>query len=394
MRRAVFLGFVLLSGCGSDPATEPPVQQQDDALSFHFEADVGAGQEVLRCAFIQMPADRGAMHVGSIDHVYTAGSHHFLVYRTGLSSIPKGAPTALTDCDETGWLSKVRGVAYAAQDPKGQFLLPDGVAQSFDPNEVLLVQTHYLNGSAQDLHATIDFSMHLLDADKPVTEAGVLFFFNPAIYIDPQAASTAELTCPVPTDVHLAFAASHMHKRAVGFRAESSDAAVSSALGPLYETDNWEEPVPRVFTQEPPALLPAGSSIKYHCDYQNPDTFGVAAGPSADTDEMCMFVAMYWPRASEDVEFCRDGLVTGTGTASGAETLGCITSCAGQSAECRGKCMTDACPNVPMKLAPFAQCISDNCPACAQDSKSTDCTSCVAASCASAYKDLTSATCN
>ncbi len=390
-RGVAVLWSVVVLACGSDPEADK-TPEDPNTLRFHFDAEVQAGEETTRCAFIQMPKDGGELKVGSIDHDYTAGSHHFLVYRTGLSELPEGATTELEHCDESGWMSLVRGVAYAAQEPQGSFSLPHGVAQTFAPEEVLLVQSHYLNTTSAPLTAAISLRMHRVESAQAGTEAGVLFYFNPAIYVKPAAEGSAELECPIDADVSLAFAASHMHKRGVGFLAESTDAAAAAQLGALYETTEWAEPIPRVFSAEEPALLPGGSSIRYRCDYKNTSTNAVVVGPSADTDEMCMFVAMYWPRGSEDQEFCRSGVASTTGTASGLETLNCITGCSGE-ASCRGQCMMDACPSVPMKLAPFAQCVQDRCEVCSAG-QSPDCVACVTGSCGEAYTALAEANCD
>ncbi|HMR77261.1 MAG TPA: hypothetical protein PKD61_19260, partial [Polyangiaceae bacterium] len=250
----VGIGVLALVACG-ESSDAPASKAKAPGVEFTFRANVAVGEEIQKCQFVRMPEDKGALAVGRISHQYSPGSHHFLVYRTELTEIPSGGDT-LVDCDESSWMSNVRGVIYAAQDTDGEFVLPKGVGQKFHAGEIMLVQTHYLNTTSGALDAQIDVRMELIEPAEVEQEAGVLFFFNPAISLGPAAKGSAELTCPVPEDLNLAFAASHMHKRGKYFRADSSDAAVAAAVGPLYESTIWAEPVPRVFPQDPPTLLP------------------------------------------------------------------------------------------------------------------------------------------
>jgi len=394
MRYVLTLGFAMLSSACSSEDGDGSTAEKKETVSFHFETDIDSGDEIEKCQFVGMPADRGELSIGSMFHEYSAGSHHFLVYRTELTEMPAGGE-ALVDCKESGWMSQVRGVVYAAQETKGRFEVPKGVAQTFAPGEVLLVQTHYLNSKSTPIHAVIDFDMELVDPAEVSTEAGVLFFYNPSIVLPPAQKSFAELSCPLPEDATIAFATSHMHKWGVKFRAESTDAATAGALGPLYETTEWSEPTPRVFSLDPPAVLPKGSSIRYRCDYDNPDPSTVVQGLSAATNEMCMFVGLYWPRQERAVDFCFDGSVTTQGTKSALDSLKCMVACGGnKNAECMGQCWSAACPKAPTALMGITRCLGDDCsPACYIDPTGSECASCAKAKCPSEYERFVGASC-
>jgi hypothetical protein len=186
-----------------------------------------------------------------------------------------------------------------------------------------------------------------------------------------------------------------MHKWAVSFLAESTDATAAAAIGPLYETTEWSEPVPRVFPLDPPATLPSGSSIRYRCDYDNPDSTTVVQGLSAATNEMCMFVGMYWPKADPAMELCLDGRVTGQGTASATETLKCMVGCGGgKNVDCTGGCWTAACPAAPTAVMGITRCLGDACsPECYLAPTGTECATCAKAKCPSEYERFVGATC-
>jgi hypothetical protein len=73
----------------------------------------------------------------------------------------------------------------------------------------------------------------------------------------------------------------------VYYSARSSDGQL------LYETTEWAEPRP--WKYETPRKLKAGSYIEVKCDYENNTASPLTFGESAATNEMCIFVGMYYP---------------------------------------------------------------------------------------------------
>jgi hypothetical protein len=380
-------------GCGSDPAE--PIAPAAERVKFEAALSVPAGTETVQCKLVAMPADRGEMAVRRIDHRYTAGSHHFLLFRTELGEIPEGGEL-LIPCEEGdgSWMSDVRGVVYAAQEAEGGFRYPEGVGMSFQPGEVMLLQSHYLNTSTSALDARIDVELELTDPASLESEAGVLIFYNPQIVVPPSGAATATLSCPVASDIQLVFAASHMHKRGSLFEAVTDDAAATEAAGgSLYTTDVWAEPLPRVFPESPPLTIRAGSTISYTCHYDNPDAMTVVQGPSADANEMCMFVGSYWPRADDKLEWCYDGTTGMAGTASAEQTLGCLVACGQSDPECSAGCWQNACPNAPMKISQTRDCLFECIGSCLGGLGSSACASCMGGLCPEPYDELMAASC-
>src|SRR5690349_1924054 len=108
------LGFGLLLalplvGCSSSSDDESGKGEDPNVVSFHADLNVAVGDETQQCKLVQMPADRGELAVSRIHHEYTAGSHHFLLFRTNLTEIPEGRDV-LAPCNEgTGsWMRDVR----------------------------------------------------------------------------------------------------------------------------------------------------------------------------------------------------------------------------------------------------------------------------------------------
>ena len=386
--RLLVCGSCFLLACTETPA--PSAKADPNLVSFSVETSVEPASEVQLCKYIEMPRDKGdVLAVDAITHTYTEGSHHFLVYKTTLAEMPAGGDT-LVPCEESAWMTVVRGVAYAAQSPEGEIVLPEGVSQRFQSGEVLLLQTHYLNAGSEALSARIDFDLHLTTVEAAPTEAGVLFFFNPIIHLPPNGAATAELSCPIPADANLIFAASHMHKQGTRFRAdiEGGDDARK-----LYETSEWAEPLP-LELDAPSGTLKAGDRIRYACDFENAGPQTITAGPSAATDEMCMFIGMYYPRLDSTTELCNAGAATTLGSASCLDTLACARAC-NDDVECRASCLDQVCPTAAMPMLRFVQCVAPSCgELCAEAGTDSDmCQSCVTSSCPLEAIACQSATC-
>ena len=347
-------------------------------ISFSVETSVEPASEVQLCKYIQTPTDRGdVLAVDRIEHSYSEGSHHFLVYQTTLSEFPDGGDQ-LVPCDESAWMTVVRGVAYAAQSPEGEVEMPEGVSQRFTAGEVLLLQTHYLNASSDSLSARVDFDLRLTTVEKAPTEAGVLFFFNPIIHVPPNGSATAELSCPIPEDANLIFAASHMHKQGARFEAFLDQDADQNKL---YETTEWAEPLPVEF-EGAAGRVGAGSNIRYKCSFENSGSTTITAGASAATDEMCMFIGLYYPRLDSNTKLCNAGAVTTSGTSSCLDTVVCARDCA-DDLECRATCLDQVCPTAAMPMLRFVQCVGPTCgeTCAAEGSDSEACTSCVSSNC-------------
>ena len=70
-----------------EPAKAPEPGLPDLVFSMHGLIEAGA--EAMFCQYVQMPTD-ATTAIPSAESHYTPGSHHFLVFRTNLTSIPAG----------------------------------------------------------------------------------------------------------------------------------------------------------------------------------------------------------------------------------------------------------------------------------------------------------------
>lgn len=215
----------------------------------------------------------------------------------------------------------------------------------------------------------------------------MLFFYNGDIAIPARSSASTRKACPITQAITLKSSVSHMHARGVGYEAKllSGDPydANTETLDMLYETTQWDSPQDTVWSE--PKQLEAGQFIDYSCHYQNPDDRIVAQGLDT-TDEMCMFMGVYWPR-NDALSFCSDphtgnaaGYEIGDGEMGGSEFVSCILSSdfAGGAtegcgrAECKNydaryhfqSCFTRACPAIGRYTQPYVNCLSAHSPDC------------------------------
>ena len=296
----------------SSTAYVPPPGALPD-ITFDMASTVPPGGETLKCIYAQMPSDRGVIAVPSAESQFTPGSHHLLAYRSDLTAIPSGQ-TGVWDCADGAWMVHERGSYYEAQQPVSRRDLPPGVAHRFQPGEVVIVQTHYLNANTDPLDAHAELTLHTVDVATVPSEAGSIIFTDVNIQVAPGAKSRSIMSCPVTTDIHPALLWSHMHKQGSNFMASTDDAAAAAAAGPglLYAEDDWDEPHPRAYPYDPPITLHAGSHINFSCDFANPNSYALTFGQSAEKNEMCILHGMYWPRITTGFEQCQGGMSSRT----------------------------------------------------------------------------------
>lgn len=396
---APFSALLVLAavGCSSSasPASPPAdsgVADAPDPSTIHLQMNVTvpAGKEIFRCQLAQLPkTDSGEIFVSGYSHEYTPGSHHYLVYRTSLTSIPAGLDQPF-DCAEGGGVMKYASdYVWGGQVPKETRNFPSGVALALKSQEIVVLQAHYINATKGDVAATVNVDVHTVTAAQVQHRAGILRMYDPYIHVPAKAASaTAQLRCPVRKDITVFSAVPHMHARGVS-HTSWVDAPGSTATTPLLVNDDWEHP-----KQFDGSLdIKAGSSVRFQCIYKNDTDREIYQGQSAD-DEMCMFTAFYYPQMSIDDENCfTEGDWMGNGTVSCADSTTCIQGCpAGEAPRpapgltgvdvgpCFQSCVANSCPNAAGPMFKQFGCISDKCAAECSGGGS-GCVSCALAKC-------------
>ena len=348
---------------------EPPMPGH--GVQIVTEMTLEPGTERQTCKLLMTGED---INFNYGDGIFTEGSHHATVWRTShLDTIPTRNVEGQTldtsgpvDCLSTGDFNGTGVVATGRNvntDPNiygWKDALPDDVAFKIRANEVLVMNFHMANLTDHTVHACYKQNLPSLPAEQVKQEAGLMFFYNDFVTVPASSTAKADMACPVTADITVSTAASHMHRRGIGYTATLLDGdpiAGGKEIQQLYQSTEWEEPVARSF--KPALQLKTGQWIRWECDFKNTESRDVAQGQQT-TDEMCMFVGAYWPRNPgwEQCGVNGAGRMFGTGTMDGkgfidcwnksVQRLGLYGGGAGDAANryAAQRCVTESCPAV------------------------------------------------
>lgn len=269
---------------------------------------VPPGQENTQCIWLKLPTSE-AISVSKLHNTLSATSHHLIVYKDDKDQNEQTTPV---DCQPfTGALNTSGMIAPIAitQTHDDTIELPEGVAYSLSPGQMVKLEMHYINST--DTVAAAEASVDLFAAD-PATihdEAGIVFAGSPDIAIDPGATQTvhAFLTLPTSFDLsesHVFAITGHTHRLGTNVQVGFS-ASKLGPMTPVYAPNpfSWSEPLTQ--RQEPPFSVPLGGGFDFTCTYKNTTGKAVKFGESAN-DEMCFFWTYYWPSQGSKVCFHTD----------------------------------------------------------------------------------------
>jgi hypothetical protein len=334
-----------LSGCGDNspgaagdvnPDGAPPTQSLLDpppagaGFQVKLKTKIGSGEEHEYCKFEKVPESWAVR-----DEVrFSPGSHHVLLYATSYAEIPtkRDDGTAIVtdangvyDCTDgaTNGIT-VTAVTGGSQNRNGDSILnfPPGVAVK--TGGIVLINAHYINATDKELEPEARVNIYTIPQSEVKTEGGMLFLYQPFIYVPGMGTSTARWSCPVHTDIKIANLQSHMHARGVGYKAELVDGNNRSML---YESSAWESVPTKNYPGEGLAVK-AGSRFDYQCNYNNNEARDVFQGAKA-SDEMCMLIGSYYPRDDRSAQ-----CINAAGTGYGAEWIGAGTKTCAQTIDC------------------------------------------------------------
>jgi hypothetical protein len=347
------------------PLLEPPPAGQ--GVQFQMLNTIAPGVEGEWCQFVQAPAQD--MWVNRDEVRFTAGSHHVLLYQTSYTTIPtendEGVAvdtSGVFDCSAgatAGW--SVTKLIGGSQNGTGTSILafPSDVAMKVEGGTVLLMNAHYLNATEQTLVPEVRVNLWTIPEAQVSQEGDVLFLYNPFIHVPAMGTSRARWRCPVHQDITIANVQSHMHRRGVGYQAR-----VAGEATPFYQNTEWEN-VP-VASFAPGLVVPAGSQLDYHCDYQSSQATDVVQGPRT-VNEMCMLIGSYYP-ADPRTSNCLDatgklgGEWVGNGTKTCNQTWSCVLGALGapDAVAALGPCVQDSDPSVAVEMSAAIRCVANN----------------------------------
>jgi len=293
------------SGGSGDDEGPPPLTGDLYAVRWG-PITVAAGVEATKCVTVRL-SNTTAIKVHQLRNLLSQGSHHLIVYRDDMDTTERATPY---DCQPfTGALNLSGMVApvMITQKAEDALTLPDRVAYTFAPNQMVRIEMHYINSTDVPIEVSATSELYAVPEAAIDHEANILFIGTPDINI-PAGASVDVHAYFTPSRASLDLSGAkffaitgHTHQYGRSVTVGTSTARTgtpTSVYAP--STFDWSEPETAVhapaFTM--PEGLQAGFDIK--CSYRNTSAQAVRFGESAN-DEMCFFWAYYYPSKGSHV---------------------------------------------------------------------------------------------
>jgi hypothetical protein len=298
---ALPLAATATAGCTSEappPGPDPVITDPSklgaplSGQGFQFRTElfpVDANTEVQDCYFFKVRdlARQGGLpenepvNLHRIEIVQRDGSHHMNIMRVktivGLDpnkgAIQRGK-NAQGECFKSPNWADWPLVANTQQKGELDWTYPEGVANVFEPDEWLMLQTHYVNASSQRTPegGEVAVNFHTIKKEEVKAKLGTIFATKQSIRVcksNPTPTFTGSCQIKSAQPVNIIGANGHFHGRGKTFEmfswdGKSIDRPADSAK--FYQSQTWDEP-PMLRSPDLNVQLPAGGGIMYSCTY-------------------------------------------------------------------------------------------------------------------------------
>ncbi|MEZ4294983.1 MAG: hypothetical protein R3B70_08390 [Polyangiaceae bacterium] len=259
---------------------------------------VQPGEENTQCIQIRL-GNLEQLRVHQIHNVLSDGSHHMIVYRTN-DTEEKLTPY---DCQPfVDTLDPTKGSPLMVTQKHDDLLtLPDNVAFTLVPNQMVRLEVHYINATANPLEMTATTSFIPIAETDYKHEADFLFIGDPDIDIPAMSAATlgpvflplGKLLPEVADNATFFAITGHTHQWGKNVKVNVASDANDPGT-PVYDVNNWSWSEPETVQHDPGFKVPADGGFRFSCEWDNKGPQSVGFGESAN-DEMCFFWAYYYP---------------------------------------------------------------------------------------------------
>jgi hypothetical protein len=289
-------------GGGVDPNGTPAFEITSSDIM------VMPGTEPTYCYYFHTP-NTETIAVNKWVSTLARGSHHMIMYLNPGGSQPADG-TIDQSCAGGGiGLGNLPVWTYATQMEFQEVDLPgdDGsgkpLAQNIAPHSAGYFQMHYLNATPNTVTAHVDLKAYALPAGTSYTETEAYVTYNDDISIGPGATNVAvTASCPVPAATKFWSMSTHSHKQSIATQ-------VLDGSSMIFSSTDWEHPGSRDWNA-PSFYAFTASKLTWTCTYDNIGANAgstVVAGPSAQTNEMCMATGYYFPATAPKFGFFKGG---------------------------------------------------------------------------------------
>ena len=256
---------------------------------------VHPNEEVYKCQWFGNPFGHDVDLVKMVGHM-DQGSHHFFLFNMSPVTLQTGAQP-LSDCPTGGLEFYPFPYLSQQQDWTVEYPQPN-MGYPLVAKNGLMMNAHFLNAGSQDITPQVTITIYPAKPGVVTVKVGSIFLNNQAITVPAMTSTPIAITdslAPISDEDYTIFTHwSHMHKYATDFKATIAGQVV-------YDETDWSEP--RLVTKGSPLdkynslNLPvkSGATVSWTCMYTNPTSSAMVFGESADTTDMCIYIAQYYP---------------------------------------------------------------------------------------------------
>lgn len=294
------------AGCGMpEEMTPEPSPFPEDAVHLNIgPVTLAPGVEQTLCVTKLLPTNL-EIDVVQID-TRQSYTHHVIFYRESVDTPLNDTPTP---CPPLDILSTNRAPLFIGETPTASMRLPPNVAYRLPAAAPYRIEGHFLNASPQAVQADGEI---ILTPARPgaTTQEADMIFLNAVTQIDQKMYDGQRTGIPpnrvttidpgfwgLPDDMlgsKFFGLTSHQHRLGTKFVIyKSTDATVPGTE--LYQNTDWEHPPLMQFPDDNPLTFQAGEGFRWLCTYNNTTSSYVKFGQSAQTNEMCILWAYYYP---------------------------------------------------------------------------------------------------
>lgn len=303
MLRAVLSALVLVVvGCGSDdPDGPPPLEGELYSVSYG-PITVQPAAEDTQCMNLRL-SNPTEIKVHQLRNKLSGGSHHLIVYKVDDPTVTESAaPYPCTPFTGALNLSGMSAPVMITQKIEDALTLPDRVAYTFSPNQMIRIEMHFINSGDAPIEVSAVSEFYAVPESAISHEANILFIGTPDIEIQPgQVANVETYFTPRRAGLDLTGAkffavTGHTHQHGRNVTVALSTARGAPQQESVYAPTPFEWSEPETTVHEPEFTIPDGlqSGFALKCSYHNTSNEVVEFGESAN-DEMCFFWAYYYP---------------------------------------------------------------------------------------------------
>ncbi|MGH7271322.1 MAG: hypothetical protein ACREJ3_12915, partial [Polyangiaceae bacterium] len=187
-----------------------------------------------------------------------------------------------------------------AQTPHADLTFPSGVALKLAPQQMIMLEAHYINAGAQELQGSGTVHFDSLPATTPnIIESDFGFYGTLNIAIAPNSkGSVGPLFVAGLAGTHGFALTTHQHRLGSRFRIWYAKSATDTNHAPVADTTDWANAP--LYMLKPQLDFNGQNGLAYQCEWNNTTSSLITFGESA-LQEMCFLWMYYYPSHGFDM---------------------------------------------------------------------------------------------